>query len=332
MSGPATASPHRHYGATGFDAPTSLSDSLATGPPPAAATYRGIYDALGPRKNCSSADCRVADELAKHLPGGRAGAKALATIQKAFTYRAGRMMIAAKVEQFLVCGVDLSLTEPLHGFLRHCTGPSRDTPRVVYLDDNPESVALARASLGAADTFTHVALVDHRDPRAAMMASVDGDENPAQRRSTVRAHLDFNRPIGLIHCGLLPHLADNKDPSATTGLMRSWNAILPEGSFLALTHFCLPEQNRQLATIAAQAEDIFAASPLGAGIFLKPTQFTALFCGHELVQPSPGHAREVVPVEYFWPDGPTQDGISKAITPLLWGGIARKGKPFGLIS
>ncbi len=312
-------------------------------PPPGGgtsrATCRGVYNALGERKHCSTADCLVADEIAAVLPGGRAGTRALAAMQTSFTRRAGRLMITAKVDQFLVCGVDLGLGEPLHRFLRRCAGPDEDPPTVIYLDDVPEAVAQARTDFGVSDTHAHAALVDHRAPRAAIQASLspstyraipESGDRPEQAYRTVDDLLESDRPIGLIHCGLLPHLAGGSDPGAALAIMRDWDSVLPDGSFVALSHFCLPGQDSPLAAVAAKIESVFSESALGAAAFLTPEQIATLFGGHILVPPAPGLGHEVVPVERFWPDGPFQDQHSAALAPLLWGGVARKGRPFGL--
>ncbi|WP_076161457.1 SAM-dependent methyltransferase [Amycolatopsis coloradensis] len=296
-----------------------------------AATYRGVYDALGERKDCSTEDRHVADQLADVLPGGAAGAKALSGLLRGFVKRAGRMMIDAEVDQFLECGVDLSLREPLHDFLQRCSGPSRDTPRVIYLDDDPAATAHARTSIGAGNSSTRAALVDHRDPLSAMTAPVDGNREPDSGKETVRDCLKSEWPIGLIHCGLLPHLGDRSAPAMMADLLRRWDVLLPQGSFIALSHFCVPPSNPPLAAVAAKVEEIFTESALGAGVFLTPEQFADLFRGHALVQPAPGHLREVVPVDRFWPDGPALDRHSAAVAPVLWGGVARKGAPFGLL-
>ncbi|HET6288782.1 MAG TPA: SAM-dependent methyltransferase [Amycolatopsis sp.] len=296
-----------------------------------AATYRGVYDALGEGKDCSTEDRHVADRLAEVLPGGAAGTKALSGLLRGFVKRAGRMMIDAEVGQFLVCGVDLSLREPLHEFLQRCSGPDRDTPRVIYLDDDPAATALARTSIGAGNSSIRAALVDHRDPPSAMTAPVDGDREPDSGDETVRDCLDSERPIGLIHCGLLPHLGDSSEPAVMVDLLRRWDALLPQGSFIALSHFCVPPSNPPLAAVAAKVEEIFTESALGAGVFLTPEQFTELFCGHALIQPAQGYLREVVPVDRFWPGGPALDRHSAGVAALLWGGVARKGAPFGLL-
>ncbi|WP_051300147.1 SAM-dependent methyltransferase [Actinomadura rifamycini] len=106
--------------------------------------------------------------------------------------------------------------------------------RVAYVDNDPMVLAHARALL-AAEPGTAAVAGDLRDP-AGLLARLRGP-------------LDFDRPVGVLLCGVLEFLTDADDPR---GVVAALVAGLPPGSSVALTHV---ERTPELAELGARGHE-----------------------------------------------------------------------------
>ncbi|MGB9278524.1 MAG: SAM-dependent methyltransferase [Pseudonocardiaceae bacterium] len=109
----------------------------------------------------------------------------------------------------------------------------------------------------------------------------------------VRKHLDFSQPIALFHLGTLHHYDGERSPAS---IMAEYIDALPSGSYVALSHFCDPEN--EYTEVAKRLEQVFVHSPLGSGWFRTRAEIAAMLAGLDLIDP--GLTRCVD----WWPDGP----------------------------
>ncbi|MFE5596021.1 SAM-dependent methyltransferase [Streptomyces sp. NPDC056549] len=148
----------------------------------------------------------------------------LAVENRAFLIRACRSLAGqAGITQFLDCGSGLPTAENTHQVVQRVDVDSR----VVYVDNDPLVLAHSRALLEGS--------------RTAVIVSEDIFE-PEQllANDLVRSHLDWDKPIALLHMGTLHHY--NGEATRTRrDIMRAYVDALPSGSYVALSHFLDPE-------------------------------------------------------------------------------------------
>jgi SAM-dependent methyltransferase len=210
-----------------------------------------------------------------------------AFLRRAVTYLAGQ-----GVRQFLDIGSGIPTAGNVHEVAQQLDPRSR----VVYVDIDPVAVAHSEAIL-TGDPESVVVNGDFRSP-----ATLLGD--PA-----VQAHLDFERPVGLLCVALLHFIGDEARPAE---LLESFRAALAPGSHLVLSHAThefdptgraefhrsLYRQTATPMTMRGQAE------------------VEAFFSGLELVEPG------VVLGEAWRPDDP--EAALRAEHLPFWVGVGRK--------
>lgn len=168
--------------------------------------------------------------------------------------------------------------------------------RVAYVDNDPSVAAHSRALLrGAAPDLTTVVLADIRDPQSII-------NDPS-----VRATLDFDKPIVVLMLAVLHFVKDDEDPA---GIVKELMDAVPAGSHLVISHITNdfePERGAQ----GARAYDR-ATAP----IVLRPyAEICTLFDGLDLLEPG------IVHLPSWRPDGQIPDWADQ-----VWGygGIGRK--------
>jgi O-methyltransferase involved in polyketide biosynthesis len=119
------------------------------------------------------------------------------------------------VDQYLDLGAGLPTVHPTH----EVAALGGRTPRVVYLDSDPEVVEPARELLCAS-------------PEVRVLAGDVGE--PGAWLAAVAEHLDLSRPVAVIASAVL-HYVD--DDTAAAALQSLWEATT-SGSFLALAALC----------------------------------------------------------------------------------------------
>jgi hypothetical protein len=167
---------------------------------------------------------------------------------------------------------------------------------VVYLDNAPVVLLHARALL-ADDTVTFAVDGDLRDP-VGILAHPD-----------VRKHLDWDQPIGLLLCGILPYILDEENPAE---VVANLYGALPAGSYIFIHHM-LDSEDPASATLQAAMQ-----RGLGRTKFRTFAQIRELFDGLELVEPG------LVLVPDWHPDPGTPGVIHHPVLKLAAVGVARK--------
>lgn len=202
----------------------------------------------------------------------------------------------AGITQFVDCGSGLPTAENTHQAAQRLNADIR----TVYIDNDPMVAAHGRALLEENDR-THFAVADLAQPDELLNDPV------------VAKQIDFEQPIGLIHCNTLHHVPDELNPGA---VMQSYVDALPSGSYVALCHLYNPADGSELAQLAADSEERFMRL-MGSCHYRTREEIAGFFSGLEMIEPG------LTELFNWWPDGPR-------VTPprqedhLLLGGVARK--------
>ncbi|MFI9012180.1 SAM-dependent methyltransferase [Actinosynnema sp. NPDC053489] len=154
---------------------------------------------------------------------------------RSFLRRAVRLCVAHGIRQFL----DLGSGIPTAGNVHEVAQQADPTCRVVYVDNEPATVAHSRTMLrdnpGAA-----IAEADIRDVAAVLGAP------------EVRALLDLSRPVAVLMVAILPYLSDDDRPAE---LVARYRDVVADGSYLVLSHLTADEQPelvRKVVEVAAE--------------------------------------------------------------------------------
>jgi len=152
-----------------------------------------VYDYLLGGKDNFAADRAVGDRMLASLPAVQLGVRA----QRDVLGRVVRYLVGeVGLRQLLDIGSGLPTADNVHEIAQRIDPATR----VVYLDNDP--IVLAHAEALLADEESTFA--------------VDGDlRNPAGilTNPDVRKHLDWERPIGLLMCGILHYVLDDEQPA-----------------------------------------------------------------------------------------------------------------------
>jgi SAM-dependent methyltransferase len=135
---------------------------------------------------------------------------------RAFLRRAVRYAVAEGVTQFLDIGSGI----PTVGNSHEVAQQADPEARVVYVDVDSVAVAHSRAIL-AGNAGAAVVQADLRDPQRIL-----GDP-------TVRAMIDFDRPVAILLVAVLHFIKDEDDPAALIAQLRE--GVVP-GSLLVISH------------------------------------------------------------------------------------------------
>jgi S-adenosyl methyltransferase len=168
--------------------------------------------------------------------------------------------------------------------------------RVVYLDNDPVVLSHAQALL-ADNKVTFAVEGDLRDP-AGILAS-----------PSVRATLDWDKPVGLLLCGILHYILDDEQPAELMAVLCNG---LPAGSYVFIHHLLHSEDPASAALEAAMQKG------LGRSQFRTLDQVRELFSGLELIEPG------LVLVPDWRPDRGTLGASYHPVLSLACAGMARK--------
>jgi hypothetical protein len=248
-----------------------------------------VYDYLLGGKDNFAPDRALGDRIIASLPAVQVGVRA----QRALLGRVVRYLVGeAGIRQLIDIGSGLPTASSVHEIAQQLD----PLTRVVYVDNDPVVLAHSRALL--ADTTATVAVdADLRSP-----AGIIGHPE-------VRRLLDWERPVGLLLCGILHHIADEEGPAElTAALCRA----LPAGSYIFIHHL-VDSGDPAIADVQAAFQAGF-----GKGQFRTTEQLRGMFNGLELVQPG------LVPVPEWRPDMSTPSTRDFPVLRLAWAGVARK--------
>lgn len=257
-----------------------------------------IYDGFLGGKDHYEVDRAVMDKIANAVPE----AVDIARGNRGFLNRACRFLAAqTKIEQFLDCGSGLPTAENTHQIVQRL---NRDAT-VVYVDNDPVVLAHGRALLVENDN-THLFGADIFNPAEVL------------EHETVRANIDFEKPMVLIQNGTFHHLEGDQGPA----LMQEYIDALPSGSYVIFSHFYDPE-TPALTEVARKIEDIMVHGPMGAGRFRTAADIKAMLPGLEIIKPNATTEPGLVACDEWWPDGPRLSALSDAAR-CIAGVVARK--------
>jgi S-adenosyl methyltransferase len=248
-----------------------------------------VYDHLLGGKDNFAADRAVADQIITSLPTVQVGVRE----QRALLGRVVRYVVAeAGVTQLIDIGSGLPTADNVH----QIAGRIEPRTRVIYVDNDAIVLSHARAIL-AEDPETIVVDGDLRRPATIV-------EHP-----DVRRHLDWDRPIGLLFCGILHHILDEEHPGE---LVEALCGPLPSGSYVFIHHL-LDSGDPAIADVQAALQ-----RGLGRGQFRTWEQIRGLFSGLQFVEPG------LVLVTDWRPGTDTPSAQDHPVLRLACAGVARK--------
>ncbi|GAB3893663.1 SAM-dependent methyltransferase [Kibdelosporangium lantanae] len=248
-----------------------------------------VHNALLGGRDNYDVDRAVRDRLLAIDPSFPAAAQDV----RGFAFRTVRY-IAPHLTQFLDCGLHLPIEDNSHAVV----GPGST---VVYASVDPLMLSQARAEL-ADKPNTYVTEVN--------ISRADRVLNDP----VVRRHLDFSKPIGLLHVMTLHHFPDHDDPWLT---MAQYIDALAPGSYVVLTHMLDPGPDEPLlADTIARVAEVYRAS-FTTGWPRRAERIQDLLPGLELVPPG------LVPTGEWRPERPPA-GPPGPMQRLIVGAVARK--------
>ncbi|MFS1298650.1 SAM-dependent methyltransferase [Streptosporangium longisporum] len=217
-----------------------------------------IYDYLLGGKDNFVSDRTAAERLLEITPNAKEGVRA----NRRFLRRAVRFMTEAGVRQFLDIGAGLPTQENVH---QVALGLAPDS-RVVYIDNDPIVLAHGRALL--ADNGQTIVL--NGDLRAPL-AVLDDPE--------VNAHIDFDRPVGLLMLAVLHFIPENDVAERIVTTLRD---RLAPGSCVAISHLSfgdLPEDK------VREGRALYTKTSAGSATPRSHEEIMRFFDGFDLVEP-----------------------------------------------
>jgi hypothetical protein len=251
-----------------------------------------VYDYLLDGKDNFAADRAVVEQIMAALPEVQVGVQA----QRALLGRVVRYLVAeAGIDQLLDIGSGLPTADNVHQIARRA---APDTPtRVVYVDNDPVVLSHARALLAdSAITFAE-------DGDLLRPSTITG--SPA-----IRSHLDWDRPIGLLLCGIVHYVLDEEHPGQVIAELVD---ALPPGSYVFIHHML---DSGDPATRELQEN---MQKGLGRVRFRTLAEVNELFGGLPLVEPG------LVTVARWRPDpGTMVPAAHEAVVSMACAGVARK--------
>ncbi|WP_329427646.1 SAM-dependent methyltransferase [Streptomyces sp. NBC_01268] len=252
-----------------------------------------VYDAFLSGTDNYEVDREVVRGVMKAAPE----AADLAVENRAFLIRACRFLAGeAGVTQYLDCGSGLPTAENTHQVVQQVDSDSR----VVYVDNDPLVLAHSRALLEGSENAVIVS-EDIFEPERLLSNEL------------VRSHLDWDKPIALLHMGTLHHYK-HEETRTRKDIMRAYIDALPPGSYVALSHFLDPED--EYSETARMMESMFLHSMMGSGTFSTTDELKDLFNGLEMVDPG------LVRCTDWRRDDPQTE--QNAAQRCIAGGVARK--------
>lgn len=248
-----------------------------------------VYDYLLGGKDNFEVDRELGDKIKDAMPGVRLGVEQ----QRAVLRRVVRYLVGeAGIGQIIDIGSGLPTAGNVHETAREIDPGTR----VVYVDHDPVVLTHARALMS--DDRTTIAIGGDARDIDGILGSPD-----------LKAHVDLDRPVGLLLCGILHHILDDEDPF---GMVAAYRAALPSGSYLFIHH--LAEVDDPMV-VAAQAE---LQRATGRGQFRPPDRIALFFDGLEMVDPG------LVSVTEWRPDATTPSVDTNPVLRLAVAGLARK--------
>lgn len=259
-------------------------------------TEARIYNALLGGKDNFAADRAAAGRILEIEPRADSAARQ----NRAFLGRAVRFLAGeAGIRQFLDIGSGLPTVDNVHDVAQAI----RPQSRVVYVDNDPQVLAHARALLvSKPEGRTAYVDADLRDTDAVIAGA--------------SATLDLAEPVAVLLIAILHFIPDSDDP---WGIVRRLMAAVPPGSYLAVSHAAA----EHLHEGAAEKLNQVYADAGNRGVTQRPLpEVRRFFDGLELAEPG------VTGIAAWRPDiRAAQPAESNSGRPLFYGGTGRKTAP-----
>jgi S-adenosyl methyltransferase len=221
-----------------------------------------VYDAFLGGKDNFAADREFVNNAIRIAPKAPLAAKA----NRAFLRRVVRYLVAeAGITQLLDIGSGL----PTQGNVSEVAHEADPAVHVVHVDNDPVVYTHSKALLAGAPT-TDIVIGDIRRP-ADILA-----------HPTVRALIDFSRPVGLLLLAILHHIEDHEDPAWIAAQLRD---AMPSGSYLAISSFRMPGHELPDLRAATIEGEKLLTGKLGSGRWREDEEIIAWFGDWELLEP-----------------------------------------------
>jgi trans-aconitate methyltransferase len=210
-----------------------------------------------------------------------------------------RFLADQGVRQF----VDVGSGYPTVGSVHEIAQQQAPESRVVYVDHNPDTVAVSRAIL--VDNPAAISIRgDLRDPDAIL------------RHPEVTALLDFDEPVGLLLIAVLHFIPDREEPGQ---LVNRYLQHFAPGSYLAISHGVRPDDNHTRG-MQAEAANVYNNTVREDVHVRTHDRIAAFFTGTELVPPG------LVIGPDWRPDDPHHvTGEADEASAIFVGGVGRIG-------
>ncbi|MBI3686072.1 MAG: SAM-dependent methyltransferase [Actinobacteria bacterium] len=215
-----------------------------------------VYDYVLGGKDNYPVDRAAAARLMEVVPDYPVAARA----NREFLARAVQTMAESGVRQFLDLGTGIPTSPNVHEVARTI----HPDARIVYVDNDPIVMAHNRARRAVTPGILTVPH-DLREPAAVL-----GDP-------VVRAHLDFDQPIGLLVIAVLHFVRLDLAPA----IVAAYRVALAPGSYLAISTGC--RDGMDLETLR-KAEEVAASLPYPI-VARTMAEIEELFDGFELLPP-----------------------------------------------
>ncbi|ADB34725.1 protein of unknown function DUF574 [Kribbella flavida DSM 17836] len=252
-------------------------------------TAARVYDVMLDGKDNFEIDRQVAEASLHVMPE----LKEIAQHNRAILHRAVRLLAAERgITQFLDLGSGLPTARNTHEVAQEVNPDAK----VIYVDIDPIVLAHGRALLEDNEN-TRVVTADLRKP-------VEVLQHP-----DVLALIDFDKPVCVMLCGILHHLADDEDPKGIVETLR--DAVAP-GSYFFITNFTRLSDSRE----SEKLEQVLL-SQLGTGRVRTPAELAAYFDGLEILPPG------IVPLPLWRADQVITDATTIGVR-FMTGGVGRK--------
>jgi len=251
-----------------------------------------VFDALMGGKDHYEADRAVLRQILEIAPESPAMAQEVRQwLVRAVRYLTERL----GVDQFLDLGSGFPTVENTHQVAQKYNPEAH----VVYVDNDPVVQAHGRALLVDND-FTHISGNDLLHPAETL-----ADD-------TVKQYLDFDRPVGLVMCAVIHHIADLEQARQ---VVKSYVGAMAPGSYLVLLHQHNPDDGSAAAAVATELQQRYSGTGLDT-LYRTRAEIASFFDGLDLLEPG------LTAPHLWWPDGPRL----APLTPVNWtslGGVAR---------
>jgi hypothetical protein len=250
-----------------------------------------LYDLFLSGKDSFEADRRLYQKLLDIAPE----APRLAIENRRWLAEAVGLMIRdGGVDQFLDLGAGLPTAPNLHEVALE----SDPAAKVVYVDNDLTAISHGRALL-ADDAHAYFADADLTDPAAVF------------RHPVVSGALDLDRPVGII-LGLVLHTI--ADTAEVRRIIDDYLAVVPAGSWLAMSHPLNPRDGSPLAEFAGSFENTLREAFPNVR-FRTADELAGLVDGLDLIGPG------LVNLATWWPDA---ENLDTGMALLLQVAVVRK--------